>query len=211
MTGRREPAGSASTTPRAPAAAAAGAGTSVTRRDATAGVSEAWRRRELRVDASLVMVVFHLQSARVTSWVPSGASAWSGRTACASGSQASASASPTSSAWRVTTAPPTPGTWPAGGAARRAAVTPTTPSPRPVTRYRTPSCEPTGEETLMQMLMSSVFLLQFTGQCQCRDGFGGKTCTDCQENYWGDPRSQCRGWWSPLGETKRNWWTFWKN
>lgn len=34
---------------------------------------------------------------------------------------------------------------------------------------------------------------QFTGKCQCRDGFGGKTCTDCQENYWGDPRTQCRG------------------
>lgn len=36
-------------------------------------------------------------------------------------------------------------------------------------------------------------VVQFTGQCQCRDGFGGKTCTDCQENYWGDPRTQCRG------------------
>lgn len=46
------------------------------------------------------------------------------------------------------------------------------------------------------MWHTSIFALpvmQFTGQCQCRDGFGGKTCTDCQENYWGDPRTQCRG------------------
>lgn len=36
-------------------------------------------------------------------------------------------------------------------------------------------------------------MVQFTGQCQCRSGFGGKICTDCEENYWGDPRTQCRG------------------
>lgn len=33
---------------------------------------------------------------------------------------------------------------------------------------------------------------EFTGQCQCRPGFGGQSCTDCQENYWGDPNVQCR-------------------
>lgn len=33
---------------------------------------------------------------------------------------------------------------------------------------------------------------EFTGHCQCRPGFGGQTCTDCQENYWGNPSIHCR-------------------
>lgn len=37
------------------------------------------------------------------------------------------------------------------------------------------------------------FWLQFTGQCQCMPGFGGRTCSECQELFWGDPNVECRG------------------
>ncbi|XP_010155107.1 PREDICTED: laminin subunit beta-1, partial [Eurypyga helias] len=32
----------------------------------------------------------------------------------------------------------------------------------------------------------------FTGQCQCMPGFGGRTCRECQELFWGDPGVECR-------------------
>nr|KAF6420662.1 hypothetical protein HJG59_009389 [Molossus molossus] len=31
-----------------------------------------------------------------------------------------------------------------------------------------------------------------TGQCPCRAGFGGRTCSRCQDGYWGDPEQECR-------------------
>ena len=31
----------------------------------------------------------------------------------------------------------------------------------------------------------------YDGQCTCKDGFGGRQCDQCEENYWGDPREQC--------------------
>lgn len=36
-------------------------------------------------------------------------------------------------------------------------------------------------------------LIQFTGQCACRSGFGGRECCDCEANFWGDPRDGCYG------------------
>ena len=28
---------------------------------------------------------------------------------------------------------------------------------------------------------------EFDGQCECRDGFGGRRCDQCRANYWGNP------------------------
>ena len=32
---------------------------------------------------------------------------------------------------------------------------------------------------------------EFTGQCECKDGFGGRQCNECQTNYWGNPNVEC--------------------
>lgn len=28
----------------------------------------------------------------------------------------------------------------------------------------------------------------YSGECQCRDGRGGKNCDQCQTYFWGDPK-----------------------
>ncbi|KAK5849033.1 hypothetical protein PBY51_008708 [Eleginops maclovinus] len=32
---------------------------------------------------------------------------------------------------------------------------------------------------------------EVTGQCSCKPGFGGKTCKECRELFWGDPEVKC--------------------
>ena len=29
-------------------------------------------------------------------------------------------------------------------------------------------------------------LFKLTGECQCKDGFGGRDCSTCENGYWGD-------------------------
>ena len=41
-----------------------------------------------------------------------------------------------------------------------------------------------------------LFLLQFDGQCECKPGRGGRTCSDCEDLFWGDPTDQCYGEWN---------------
>ena len=38
------------------------------------------------------------------------------------------------------------------------------------------------------------FSLQLDGQCRCRTGFGGRACSECEDNFWGNPKSSgCKG------------------
>lgn len=37
------------------------------------------------------------------------------------------------------------------------------------------------------------FGLQISGQCSCQPGFGGRTCSECKELFWGDPKVECHG------------------
>ncbi len=43
--------------------------------------------------------------------------------------------------------------------------------------------------TLKSILLPS---FQVTGQCLCRPGFGGRTCTECQDSTYGDPLIGCQ-------------------
>nr|XP_009664293.1 PREDICTED: laminin subunit beta-1 [Struthio camelus australis] len=61
--------------------------------------------------------------------------------------------------------------------------------PPPVGPERQPRSLPSRGEVLS--LFPSCFW-QFTGQCQCMPGFGGRTCRECQELFWGDPSVECR-------------------
>ena len=33
--------------------------------------------------------------------------------------------------------------------------------------------------------------LQYDGQCECIEGRGGRDCSGCRDNYWGDPNRSC--------------------
>ena len=32
---------------------------------------------------------------------------------------------------------------------------------------------------------------EFDGSCQCKEGFGGRQCNECQTNFYGDPNVEC--------------------
>lgn len=38
-----------------------------------------------------------------------------------------------------------------------------------------------------------IHLSQLSGQCSCKPGFGGRTCEECRELFWGNPEVQCHG------------------
>uniref|UniRef100_A0A674BXD8 Laminin, beta 1a n=1 Tax=Salmo trutta TaxID=8032 RepID=A0A674BXD8_SALTR len=40
-------------------------------------------------------------------------------------------------------------------------------------------------------LFMHVFCPQLSGQCSCKPGFGGKTCRECRELFWGEPEVKC--------------------
>ena len=54
----------------------------------------------------------------------------------------------------------------------------------------------TGSVTVSLAAESSVlcvcFVFQFDGQCDCIPGRGGRTCSECEANYWGDPNQGCQ-------------------
>ncbi|OWK02515.1 hypothetical protein Celaphus_00010509 [Cervus elaphus hippelaphus] len=51
-----------------------------------------------------------------------------------------------------------------------------------------PGCHPVSQPVLRVARSRG----RVTGQCPCRAGFGGRTCSRCRDGYWGDPEQECR-------------------
>eukprot|EP00069_Balaena_mysticetus_P004207 bmy_17242T0 len=49
---------------------------------------------------------------------------------------------------------------------------------------------PVVSNSTVQLIQRPNFV-QLTGQCPCRLGYGGKRCSECEENYYGDPLGRC--------------------
>ncbi|XP_042867621.1 laminin subunit beta-1-like isoform X3 [Penaeus japonicus] len=56
------------------------------------------------------------------------------------------------------------------------------------------ACDPVGsysEQCNEQHSRNYGSRVTFDGQCQCRPGFGGRQCNQCQTNFFGNPRVEC--------------------
>ncbi|TEA39878.1 hypothetical protein DBR06_SOUSAS32610004, partial [Sousa chinensis] len=49
---------------------------------------------------------------------------------------------------------------------------------------------PVVSNSTVQLIQRPNFV-QLTGQCPCRLGYDGKRCSECEENYYGDPLGRC--------------------
>lgn len=56
-----------------------------------------------------------------------------------------------------------------------------------------------GQCSVSSLTLTVFFFLfdpQISGQCSCHPGFGGRTCSECRELFWGDPEIKCHGRWT---------------
>lgn len=40
--------------------------------------------------------------------------------------------------------------------------------------------------------MITFLIEQYDGQCDCKSGFGGRACNQCERDFWGDPNINCQ-------------------
>ncbi|KFD63486.1 hypothetical protein M514_06434 [Trichuris suis] len=53
-------------------------------------------------------------------------------------------------------------------------------------------CDPTGVQSDPDNEKNPLMQCnEFDGHCPCKQGRGGRTCSECENYYWGDPREEC--------------------